>query len=196
MTTTRRLFDDDSPQDERLPRRVAADLIQSMDASGRLQVAMYVENNVVGVPLRDHALIDDGNRYHDVLHLAHMALLGWSPVMRAAFKCKRRSAPLMLEVEDGPRATVAEEAIAALTLGAARAGTIDASVPRNILDSIEDLVQPLEVASVPREEWVDVLVRGVAAWRSLYAAAGGTVWVDVPARRFDWRPRQPTVTPR
>ncbi|MEN2469325.1 hypothetical protein [Burkholderia sp. GS2Y] len=45
-------------------------------------------------------------------HLAYVAHLGWSPVIRALLKLKRKSDPKLDENEDGARAAIIEEGIA------------------------------------------------------------------------------------
>ena len=41
---------------------------------------------LLGDPVTDNTHDDDGYRFHDVMHLANMAVLGWSPVMRSLFE--------------------------------------------------------------------------------------------------------------
>ena len=65
---------------------------------------IYPDGKFIGDSLSDNAYVDDGYRFHDVMHLAHMAVLGWSPVMRNLLKLKRKSQPTIDEVEDGARA--------------------------------------------------------------------------------------------
>lgn len=43
----------------------------------------------------------DGYRWHDAFHLANLTVLGCSPGVRALLKRKRRSDPLVDNVEDG-----------------------------------------------------------------------------------------------
>lgn len=57
----------------------------------------------IGSPLNDNSHVDDAYRFHDVLHLAYVAILGWSPVMRALFGLKRKSSAKHDRVEDGAR---------------------------------------------------------------------------------------------
>ena len=70
----------------------------------------------------DNAEKDDGYRFHDIFHLAFVSHLGWSPVLRGRlfFNCKRKSAAAIDEVEDGGRAAVIDEAIAALIFNEAQ----------------------------------------------------------------------------
>ncbi len=59
----------------------------------------------IGDRLTDNRLEPDDYRFHDVFHLAYAAILGWSPVLRALFKVKRKSCPKIDENQDGARAT-------------------------------------------------------------------------------------------
>lgn len=45
----------------------------------------------IGDDLDDNSVTDDGYRYHDIIHLAHMTVLGWSPVLRGFMGAKRKS---------------------------------------------------------------------------------------------------------
>ena len=67
-----------------------------------------------GNDLTDNAYTPDGYGFHDILHFANAAVLGWSPVLRKLLECKRRTRPKMDEVEDGGRAAVIEEGLAAV----------------------------------------------------------------------------------
>jgi len=65
---------------------------------------MNLDGSQVGDVIDDNSYKDDGYRFHDVIHLALMANLGWSPVLRKLLKTKRKSAPKVDRVEDGARA--------------------------------------------------------------------------------------------
>src|SRR6185369_13468344 len=68
----------------------------------------------IGSALTDNRMTDDDYRFHDVFHLAYAAVLGWSPVLRALLRRKRKSRPQIDEVEDGARAGIIEEAVSTL----------------------------------------------------------------------------------
>ena len=74
---------------------------------------MYLNGRQLGDDLTDNTYDEDGYRFHDVLHLANVAHLSWSPVMRSLMKLKRKDDrnPLLDVVEDGARAKIVEEAI-------------------------------------------------------------------------------------
>ena len=113
-------FDATFPEDERFPRRFEVELVD-MDDEHRRRVRVSIDDVPHGDVLTDNAYDSDGYRFHDVFHLAYAAVLGWSPVTRALLRCKRKSLPLLDEVEDGGRAAVVEEGIAALVFDYAAA---------------------------------------------------------------------------
>ncbi|WP_336606030.1 hypothetical protein [Streptomyces sp. BA2] len=67
-----------------------------------------------GDPLTSASRVEDDYRFPDAFHLAHAAVLGWSPVTRFLLGCKRKSSPDADEAEDGGRAIAIEEGISAL----------------------------------------------------------------------------------
>jgi hypothetical protein len=146
-----------------------------------------------GDPLGDNAYQEDGYRFHDALHLAHAAMLGWSPVARRSkhFNCKRRSDPLLDAVEDGGRAIVIEEGIVAYVYGHARSHEWFATVDRidyAILRTIAGLVQDLEVRRRSAREWERAILAGYRVWRDLRESGGGIVVGDLVSRSIEYRP--------
>jgi hypothetical protein len=63
--------------------------------------------------LDDNSEHDDVYRYHDVFHLAHMTVLGWSPMMRALLHRKLSGMPAVDRIQDGGRAIAIEEGLTA-----------------------------------------------------------------------------------
>ena len=102
-------FDDKFEEEEQIPRDF--EIRVSQRKSGR----SYLQWNGVflGDPLTDNIADSDGYRFHDVFHLAHAAVLHWSPVFRALIKHKRKSDPKYDEAQDGGRAIVVEEGLTA-----------------------------------------------------------------------------------
>ena len=100
------LHDDKFPN-EQFPRKFQVSFVRVADGRSR----MYLGGTRLGDDLTDNAYDEDGYRFHDVLHLANIAKLGWSPVFRALMKKKRKSNRRIDEVEDGARAQIAEEAV-------------------------------------------------------------------------------------
>ncbi len=80
--------------------------------SNRPYVIQRMNKVNIGDRLNDNRTIPDGYRFHDVFHLSYLVHLGWSPVIRALLKIKRKSKPEIDENEDGARANIIEEGIA------------------------------------------------------------------------------------
>ena len=79
-------FDDEMPVYERIPRtfRVAFFEPNPQTRPWKIMIAIPSDSNEwiqVGDRIDDNTEIDDGYRFHDVLHLANAAYLGWSPVI-------------------------------------------------------------------------------------------------------------------
>jgi NTP pyrophosphatase (non-canonical NTP hydrolase) len=106
-------FDEHFPPEERLPKSFTAQFVSAIE-NGVSKVEVFVDGQKCGATLNDNAYVPDGYRFHDIFHMTCAALLGWSPVMRSLLGRKRRSDKQTDEVEDGGRAIVTDEAIAAL----------------------------------------------------------------------------------
>jgi NTP pyrophosphatase (non-canonical NTP hydrolase) len=112
-------FDEGYPPKEQLPRLLRLHVFESKEDK-RAYMKILPDGAQLGDPLTDNAYDDDGYRFHDVMHLANMAVLGWSPVIRSLLKLKRKSKPKIDEVEDGARAWIIEELVIAFVYGNAR----------------------------------------------------------------------------
>ncbi|MEU9777008.1 MazG nucleotide pyrophosphohydrolase domain-containing protein [Streptomyces sp. NPDC047968] len=87
-------FDDTFPDHERLPRRTTLTFTPTPTAEGRTVVVLTREDGTpAGDPLTSASHIEDDYRFHDAFHLAHAAVLGWSPVTRYLLGRKRKSNP-------------------------------------------------------------------------------------------------------
>jgi MazG C-terminal domain len=182
------LFDDAYPEEERLPRRLVIEF-RERTASDRLQVMLRCNGLNIGDRITDNAHQLDGYRYHDVFHLAHAAHLGWSPVLRALLRCKRKSNRRVDEVEDGARAIVLEEAITAMIYGRAKELSFFEGLDHldfDLLKMISDFTVGLEVAAVPYWQWEASILDGYRAFRTLREHRGGCVEIDLKAHRITW----------
>ncbi len=115
-------FDYEADRPERLPRSFTVDIIPiGRDRGPEERIEVRYRGKPVGSRLGDNTYDASGYRFHDIFHLANAAILGWSPVARAQlFGCKRREQKLVNEVEDGGRAIVIEEGMAAFLFEHAR----------------------------------------------------------------------------
>jgi NTP pyrophosphatase (non-canonical NTP hydrolase) len=100
------LHDADRDPKEQFPRTFDVSFVRIGAGKSR----MYANGRSLGNDLTDNAYEDDGYRFHDVIHLALVAHLGWSPVLRGLMKRKRKDDRID-EVEDGGRAKVVEELV-------------------------------------------------------------------------------------
>jgi MazG C-terminal domain/MazG nucleotide pyrophosphohydrolase domain len=188
------LFDGAAVAREQLPRHFEVEFRKS-ESSDRPEpiVQAFWNGRTFGDPLGDNAYDDDGYRYHDAFHLAHAAVLGWSPVCRREkqFDCKRRSDSRVDAVEDGGRAIVTEEAIVAYVYGHARDHgwfeEVDA-VDFAILKTIRGLTADLEVSTRPARDWERAILDGYRVWRQLWRNDGGVLVGDLVAATIDYRP--------
>lgn len=179
-------FDADLPESERLPRRFEVELI---DVAGetRQHVRVLIDGKSFGAELTDNAYDPDGYRFHDVFHFAYAAVLGWSPITRALLRRKRKSQPLLDEVEDGGRAAVIEEGVSALAFDYARRHRFlegVAALDFQLLRTIKDMTSHLEVRQCTTGEWEKAILQGFDVWRAVLAASGGRITVDLDARRI------------
>jgi NTP pyrophosphatase (non-canonical NTP hydrolase) len=169
---------------ESFPERFALAFKESVDGS-RVIVRIYFEGEQVGAELTDNAHKDDGYRFHDVFHTGFVATLGWSPVLRKVLGRKRRSIAKLDEVEDGGRAAVIEEGIAALVFDYGRNHNfLDGvrGVDESLLKTVRAMSSHLEVASQPEALWQSAILQGFAVWRQMAEARGGLIEVDRAAR--------------
>lgn len=181
-------FDATLPADERLPRRFEVELVD-VEGDDRQRVRVLINDVPFGGELTDNAYDPDGYRFHDVFHFAYAAVLGWSPVTRALLRRKRKSHPLLDEVEDGGRAAVIEEGVAALAFDYARRHRMLDGVSAldfQLLRTIKEMTSHLEVKKCSTGEWEQAILQGFAVWRAILAARGGRIGVDLDQRRIDY----------
>lgn len=192
------LKDTDRPPSEQLPRRFEIAFVTIGPGRSR----MYLDGSRLGDDLTDNAYADDGYRFHDVMHLALAAKLGWSPVLRKLIGRKRRGDPQTDEVEDGARAGIVEEAVikaihaegvrlAALAIPGPADGipelfTNGTEISFGFLRRLEGLVAGLEVERNHYWEWEDAITSGFGIFNQLRAQGQGTVTIDLEARSLSF----------
>jgi NTP pyrophosphatase (non-canonical NTP hydrolase) len=184
-------LDADWPDDERLPRSGTYELRPTENDLGRKVVELYFNGDKVGDPLTDASVVDDGYRFHDVFHISYAVLLGWSPVTRALLGRKRKSNPAVDENEDGGRAIVIEEGVAALVFGYATQHELLEGVTRvdqKLLDTIAMVTGPLEVGGRSAADWERAIITGFDLFRKLQQHGGGWVDFDADAGLMTFRP--------
>jgi NTP pyrophosphatase (non-canonical NTP hydrolase) len=183
-------FDLSFPPNERLPERFEVSF-DDESTEGPHILRVLLNGSQVGDFLTDNAYREDGYRYHDAFHFAYATMLGWSPVTRRNFHCKRKSSPTVDNVEDGGRARVFEESIAALVFERAQHHdyyeNVD-SVDYDILRTIKGLVSNQEVRIRTARDWEEAILEGFRIWRLLTKYGGGRVSCDLITRTMEFSP--------
>ena len=175
------LFDSEYDQWEQLPRQLEMVIIERK-IEDRTYVVQQCRGINIGSQITDNKVEEDDYRFHDAFHLSYMAILGWSPVLRALFKVKRRSNPKVDAAEDGARAIAMEEGLSTLIFQRSLALKFFESVNSldySLLKLVADLVQGYEVAKCPPWQWEKAILEGFRIFRELKQNRGGKVSVDL-----------------
>jgi NTP pyrophosphatase (non-canonical NTP hydrolase) len=186
--TSSMVFDAEYEEHEQLPRRFEVELSEVI-VKGRTKIRARMNGKQIGDDLTDNANDPDGYRFHDVFHLGYIAVLGWSPVIRKLLKRKRKSAPQVDEVQDGGRAQVIDEGVAALVFDYAKehnwlSGVSD--LDYQLLRTIKGVTSLLEVRERSMGEWQRAILLGFDVWRQVLAAGGGSILVDQDAKNLTY----------
>jgi len=187
-----RLHDDGFGPLEQFPRRFNVDFVSIDDETA----IMLVNGMRLGDPLKDNAYrldvgkdgLVDGYRFHDCVHLAFIAILGWSPVVRSLMKRKRKSKRDIDDAEDGARAQIVEEMIVKLThsyaVGIDRNRLLNGKtrVSVDLLKQIQTLTEGLEVETNKLWEWEKAILCGYDIFDQLRRHKRGRISVDLRNR--------------
>lgn len=194
------LHDRNCPEKQQLPRRFEVRFL----TVGKGRSRMYLDGHQLGDELTDNFYEDDGYRFHDALHLANIAYLGWSPVLRGLMKRKRKANPKVDEVQDGARAQIVEEAVVKAIhsevkersdivhhdLESEEKPTLsdEVDIPFSFFKLIQRYVKGLEVANNSFYEWEQSIREGYRIYDKLRAHGQGTVTVDLNQRKITFHP--------
>jgi NTP pyrophosphatase (non-canonical NTP hydrolase) len=180
-------FDEKFQPEERLPEQFEITIDQR--SSGRA----YLRWNEVfiGDPLTDNIRDPDGYRFHDVFHLAHAAILHWSPVFRALIKQKRKSKPEVDEAQDSGRAIVVEEGLTAWVFS--RAKELDYFQDQDhlsfdLLKTVQQFVAGYEVEECPLSLWEIAILNGYDVFRNVKLNNGGIIVGNRLKRTLEFKP--------
>jgi NTP pyrophosphatase (non-canonical NTP hydrolase) len=181
-------LDDFAEAEEQLPRDLYVDVFER---TVRDQTYVYQRCNGlnIGDRLTDNAMTADDYRFHDVFHYAYVAVLTWSPVIRALFCLKRKSDPKIDEAQDGARATLIEEGVATWIFGQAVeldffANMKSGDLPFGMLKHVRQFVAGYESEQIPLWLWEEAILQGYAAFRFLREYRRGRLHIDMSNRRL------------
>lgn len=187
-TSNPRALDSGFPRSQQLPRNFRYTFSYRIVKRKKSVVLLGRNGHQIGDPLTDNSHEPDGYRFHDVMHFAFAALLGWSPVTRRLLGLKRKKSVRIDEIEDGGRAAVIEEAIVAMAFdyieGRLRDTADLRAVDTEMLRSIRRLARGLEVRARTEREWETAILSGLEVWRQVQMHNGGTIVGDFHRRRF------------
>jgi NTP pyrophosphatase (non-canonical NTP hydrolase) len=175
------LFDEQFRISEQLPRKIELHITEE-ELRGKLHVVQRWKGVKLGNSLTDNKLAPDDYRFHDVFHLAYAAILGWSPVMRALLKVKRKSEPDVDEAQDGARAILIEEGVSTLIFHHALRLNCFASITGldySLLKAVQDFVRGFEVDQCPLWQWEKAILDGFKVFRRLKTERCGIVIADL-----------------
>lgn len=195
------LHDLDREPHERFPRTFEISFV----TIGRGRSRMYLHGRRLGDDLTANSYDSDGYQFHDVLHLASLAHLGWSPVLRKLLGLKRKSRDDRVdEVEDGARAQIVEELVQKAihtegerlvnesgrcgTQGIPRAFSDRSHITFRFLKTLRGFVAGLEVWKNQYWEWEDAIFNGSELYYQLRLEQQGTVSVDLESRAITFSP--------
>ena len=183
------LFDATFQESEQLPRRLIIEIAE-VQVGGRTMARLTRDGAPMGDPLTDNREGDDDYRFHDVFHLSYAAHLGWSPTLRRLLRVKRKSNPLIDEVQDGARAILIEEGIATFIFNhAQRLALFDGidAIDYGLLKSVRSFVSGYEAERCPLWLWEEAILAGYRIFRQVRQHRGGRVAVDLVERsiRFE-----------
>lgn len=185
------LFDDDFPMEEQLPRRLHVEFLERSRGTQRAVILRCNEINF-GDRLTDNIEDPDGYRFHDIFHFAYAVHLGWSPVVRALMRAKRKSNSKVDEAQDGARAGIIEEAVSAIVFSRAKQLMFFEGldhVDLDLLKTVKEFAKGFEVEAIPLWQWETAILDGYRVFRALCAGPGGRVTLDIGERRLTYASR-------
>lgn len=189
-------YDNHNSETQKFPRKMTIRFEE--DRSGNLPITrMIPEGELVqriktsqsickiGDDLDDNSLLNDGYRYHDIIHLGHATVLGWSPALRALIGAKRRDVQDYDRVQDGARAVLIEESLVAFIFNYFKSyGFAIKELSWDIFKYIQNTVRGLEVEDQPISAWRHAYAQAFDIFAKLHDQGGGTVECDLDERRM------------
>ena len=186
-------FDQNYEKYEQVPRHIEM-YFDERTIGGNTYVYQSCNGINIGDRLTDNKGEEDDYRFHDVFHLAYLAILGWSPVMRALLKVKRKSRPSVDENQDGARAIIIEEGIATWIFNHGLDHHYFRYVKKldySLLKAVRTLVAGYEVERCPLWQWEEAILEGFRVFRLLRRKRRGWIVADFKAHSISYSETQP-----
>jgi NTP pyrophosphatase (non-canonical NTP hydrolase) len=182
--------DADELLNERLPVRFTI-FIEEHAHNGKTYVLQKRNGVIIGDRLTDNKAENDDYRFHDVFHIANAVHLGWSPVLRALFRLKRKSKPWLDENEDGARAILIEEGVVTFVFGQALERKLFVDIEKldyDLLKFVSELVRGFEPETCALWQWERAILDGFRLFRELKVHRRGYVKADLDAHTLAFEP--------
>jgi len=184
------MVDGDLPPNERLPRRFEM-CVREHHVNGKTYVMQERNGAIIGDRLTDNKRESDDYRFHDVFHIAFAVHLGWSPVLRALLRVKRKSRPELDEGEDGARAILIEEGIATFIFSRALERRLFEGLDHldfDLLKLVQVFVRGFEPERCAPWQWEQAILDGFRIFRELKQHRRGRVRADLIAHTMTFEP--------
>ena len=182
-------FDAEFPEEEQLPDEFRIEITQRKIGKSYMRW-----NGVfIGDPLTDNIGEEDHYRFHDVFHMAHAAILHWSPVFRALIKHKRKSNQEVDRNQDGGRAIAVEEGLTTWIFSCAKEVNYfqdQCLLPFDLLKVVQKIVRGYEVEACPLSLWEKAILDGYKVFRQVRDNEGGIVVGNRQTRTIDYYPKK------
>src|SRR5688572_32469436 len=147
MENHKKIFDSNFDEMEQLPRRFTVNF-DSVRVGLKTKTRVSINGIQMGDFIDNNSKENDGYRFHDVFHYTFATMLGWSPCTRAMIKRKRKSDPIIDEIEDGARATITEESISLIIFNKAKKNNFfkeQTKLSPSLLNQIKEMTASFEV---------------------------------------------------
>lgn len=186
-------YDQGYPVEQRLPTRFVAEfrcVDHPTEESFLPIVRVFVDGQPFGDPVDDNTMAADGYRFHDPMHFAHAAVLGWSPVVRSLLGRKRKSNEQIDKCEDGARARDTEEALVKMVYEFAKDHSYFVAAKRldtELLEQVRKQARGLEVSSRTLAQWERAILEAYRIRDELVRHRGGFVIVDLETKTLTFR---------
>jgi NTP pyrophosphatase (non-canonical NTP hydrolase) len=177
------LFDEIVAEESKLPTEMNVEMRLRDDG----RVVITVNGDPAGDPIDSSSPVEDYYKYHDVIHFAFAATLGWSPVLRDLLrpKRKRKGVDGLNIPDDGERARIVEEAISAILFAQAPKlnwyATVD-DVPLRTLELIKRVTADYEVKARTVPEWQTAICAAFSTFRAVENCKVAKLTVDLKRR--------------
>lgn len=181
MGKNKQFFDSSFDEMEQLPRNYTVNF-NSFVVGNITKTRVSINGMQVGDFIDDNSLENDSYRFHDVFHYTFATMLGWSPCTRALMRRKRKSNPIVDEIEDGARATITEEAISLTIFNKAKQNDFfkdNKKISPSLLKWIKDMTSPFEVSIKTKKEWEKAILKGYSLFNELVRNNGGKIHFDM-----------------